>query len=224
MEIDELKKIWRVYDQKLERNWQLNLHLLRQTNLDKAKSKLRYLVMLHAFSLAICIPLCLLFLYFVFSHIEAFHFVLAGSILFFWTAFVAYSAIEQLRIIQHVDYSAPVIIIQKKLASLKLVMIKYLRLGIWIMPFYVAHILLWFELIFDLDMYQVADQRWWISQVIFSLIVIVPLTVWLYRKLSPKNVNKAWMKKLIGGSGGKQLNDAIACLEEIEKFEKMEQE
>ncbi|MEK6481119.1 hypothetical protein WJR50_26490 [Catalinimonas sp. 4WD22] len=220
MELDEIKSIWSAYDKKLEQSWKLNLSLLRRTNLDKVKSKLRNLVFLHAFTLAFSILQIILLMYFVAVHADELHFLAAGTTLLVWSFMIAYSAADQLSKINEMDYSAPVMEIQKKLISIKLSIIKYLRLSILIIPLYIAHILFWFELLFDVDMYLVANQQWWVGQIIFTLVVMVPLTIWLYKKLSPKNVNKSWMKKLISGSGGKQIGEAFTLLDEIQRFEK----
>ena len=41
MNLEEMKSLWAEYDKKLERNWQLNLQLLRGNKLDKAAGQLR---------------------------------------------------------------------------------------------------------------------------------------------------------------------------------------
>lgn len=220
MELEEIKNIWSAYDKKLEQSWKLNLSLLRRANLDKVKSKLRKMVILHAFTFTFSILQIILLMYFVVVHIAEPHLVAAGTILLVWSFMISYSAADQLNKINAMDYSAPVMEIQKKLIAIKLSIIKYLRLSTLIIPFYLAHILFWFELLLDVDMYQVANQQWWIGQIIFTLLVMLPLTLWLYKKLSSHNMDKSWMKKLISSSGGKQISEAFTLLDEIQKFEK----
>jgi len=220
MELTDLKNIWAQYDQKIERNWQLNMHLLRQTNFDKAKSQLSYVTGLNVVSLVISGSLMILYASFVYQNIQSIYFAAAGLILFCWTLLIAISAIEQLNIIHSIDYSAPVLEIQKRLQKLRLCIIRYLRLSILVLPLYMAHTLFWSKLLLDLDMVQVADNNWWLVQGAITLVVFVPLTIWLFRKLSPKYVHKRWMSKIISGSGGKQIIKAIDLLEEIRQFEK----
>jgi len=45
------------------------------------------------------------------------------------------------------------------------------------------------------------------------------LTTWCYPKMHPKNMNTPRMKKLISGSGGKQIVATIEYIEEMERFE-----
>ncbi|MDF9797714.1 signal transduction histidine kinase [Catalinimonas alkaloidigena] len=222
MEIDEIKQLWKAYDEKLEQQWQLNLSLLRKANLDKVKNRLTSLQWLNTMVLAVGISLCIVFGTFVKNHIYEIHFVAAGSILFFWSALIAYSAVMQLRMIIALDYTSSIISLQKKLGSLRLVILKYFKLSLLILPFYTAHTIFWFEVLFDIDIYQYGDQRWWISQFVISVVVFVPLTIWLFKKLSPSNINNSWVKKGIEGAGIKQINEALALMEEVEQFEKKE--
>ena len=44
------------------------------------------------------------------------------------------------------------------------------------------------------------------------------MTIWIYRNLSPKNVNKKWINWLLRGNGS-QINEAQKFMLEIEQFE-----
>lgn len=219
MEIDEIKSMWKNYDEKLERSWQLNLKLLRNSNLDKAKSKLRSILLLNVFTLGLSFLLQFGLLSFIWQHSESLHYVCAAAILICWLGLVSYSAIQQLKMILEMDYAAPVLQIQKRLLILRLAILKYFRLTVLIIPLYIAFMIVGFELIMGFDIYTFANPNWWWSQVILSIGVFFPLTLWLYKKLSPKHIDKVWVGKLIGGSGGKQIVDALELLQEIKTFE-----
>lgn len=218
MELDDLKKMWVAQEEKLNRNWNLNLELLRKINLDKAKSKLQSLVWINSITLASYIAFALFFINFSIQNWPVIHYVISGGILAIWSIGIAIGAIKQLESILQIDYAAPVLILQKKLEQLKTMVIKYFRLAIWILPFYMVFVILFNELLFNFDIVSHADKTWLTAQWIFSIILVAP-TVWMYKKLNPTNWDTSWMKTLLKGNGT-QITDAMDFIHEIETFEK----
>lgn len=52
MNMEELKHIWKEQEKKIDRNWKLNVEMLRNTNLDKAESKINSLTWITAITLS----------------------------------------------------------------------------------------------------------------------------------------------------------------------------
>jgi hypothetical protein len=87
-----------------------------------------------------------------------------------------------------------------------------------ILPFYFAYLLMFFDVVFGVDIYILGDTHWLISQAAFSLLLGV-LAVYLYRQLSPENINKPLSKWLMQGFGS-QAMEAAEELNQLEEFEK----
>ena len=74
------------------------------------------------------------------------------------------------------------------------------------------------EVLFGYDIIKLAKADWLIWQAGLS-IAFIPLAIWLHQKLSPKNIHKSWMNKVLKGNGS-QITEAIEFIKEIEEFEK----
>jgi len=218
MDLDDLKQAWQKQEKQLKNSWQLNLELLRTINLDKAKSRMDSLTRITAITLAFYLGSALLFAFFAVQNMGKLQFVLSGGLLAFWSGLIATGSMQQLGLIAQIDYSEPIPVLQKKLETLKLVILKYLRLGVWILPFFMVFVVVGFKALLGIDIITVGDTKWLIVQAIIS-IAFIPLTIWLYKKLSPENIDKKWMNTLLKGAGS-QISEALECIKKIEQFER----
>ena len=218
MELEKLKDIWKEQEKKIDRNWKLNLELLRTSNLDKVKSKMNNLTWITAITLVFYIVMAIFFAFFAFENIQTIHFAIAGFVLSGWSILIATGSMRQLSIIDKIDYTESVPVLQKKMESLKLIILKYIQLAQWILPLYLAFVIFWFKVLFDFDIIASTGKIWLILQLILSA-TFVPISVWLHRKLRPKNISKKWMNTLMEGAGN-QVYDAIEFIKRIEEFEK----
>lgn len=216
--LEDLKNTWAELDQKLDRNWKLNLELIRRTNLDKARKKIRSLIWVNALTLTFYLVATVLFVSFTIANLASIPLMVTGIVFGLWTLLICIAAVHEFELISKLDYSAPIPELQKKLSKIKLVIIRYLRLGVWIFPLYFGFIILFFKLLFGIDIVTHGDQNWIIGNLIFSVVVFVPLALWAHKKLSPVNAEKKWMNKLLRGNGS-QITDALVLLDEIEEFE-----
>jgi hypothetical protein len=219
MELEQLKQIWTKQEEKIDRNWQLNIEILRNTNLDKAKSKMNNLTWVTAITLSFYLLMALFFLIFTLKNSETLHFALSGGVLTIWSLLISTGAIKQLNLIQKIDYADPIPVLQKKLETLKLIILKYVRLAQWIIPLYLAFVVFWFKILFNFDIIANAGKNWLIVQVIISMLFI-PLSIWIYQKLHPKNISKKWINTIMKGAGS-QISDALDFIDHIERFEKI---
>lgn len=217
MEIEELKSIWKQQEKKIERNWQLNLKLLKSVNLDKAKSKMNSLTWITLITLCFYLMMGLFFLIFAFRNWGTPHFAISGLVLTVWSVIIATGSLKQLSSIQKINFALPVPELQRKMESLKLIILRYLQLAQWIIPFYLALVIFWLKVLFDFDIVNSAGEKWLFIQLILSL-TLIPLSLWFHRKLRPKNINKKWVNLLMKGAGG-QISEAIDYIQRINEFE-----
>lgn len=220
MDLSHLQQTWNRFEQKLDQNRQLNLHLLRKVNLEKTKSKLSSLIWQQELTIIFYLMAGSWFIYFSAAHWGNWTSVFSGGILAVWSFIGTASAIYQLQLILNLDYSKPVIQLQKKLMTLKTSIIKNLRLAGWILPFYMAFVVVGFQVLFGVDIIREMEPHVLVWNGIFSVSLIF-VSLWIHKKLSPINADKDWLNWLIQGSGS-QVNEALEFLKEINEFENEE--
>ena len=218
-ENQNIEQLWSEINEKMDRNWKINFELVRRMNLDKAKRSLKRLIWIESITLAFYALCALFFVTFAVRNWDVLHYAITGVLLAGWTILICIAAIHEIHLLTSIDYSDPIPSLQKKLTELKLTTIKYLRLAVWILPLNFAFIILFFHFIFGVDIVSIAGTTWLIGNLIFSVVVFVPLAIWGHRKLSPINANKPWMNALLRGNGS-QIDDAARFLHEIHAFEK----
>ena len=218
MELEQLKAVWSDYNQTLDKNLKLNRSILREMNLDKAKSKMRTLMILRSAEALLFLVIVIGLWNFIADHFFISAPTISAFVLNVFGTIGLAGSIGQIALIAMIDYAGPVTSIQKQLAKIKSHNIQILRLVILSIPFYMAYIFFGFEFFFAVDLYEVADQKWLIANFIFSFCLVWP-TLWLYKELGMKATTRKWIKKLIDDSGGKQITAAVEILNEVEKFE-----
>ena len=221
MELDKLQNMWQTLDQKLDRNWQLNLSLIRRANLDKAMRKMKGLTWVTSLSLAFYAIVASYFIHLTIQNWTSPF--LAGScgIVAGWSLFITYAAIRELKLILELDYSKPILEVQKQLVQVRLAILRYLRVLVWMLPFSFVFVVLFFKLLFGIDITAEAPLDWILWNIAICLVLFAPLSFWLYKKLNPKHAEEEWIYKFLKGSGS-QISDAISFLKEIDTFEGME--
>lgn len=216
MELDDLKNIWEKQEAKLDQVWKLNAQLLKEANLDKAKSSIDKLRRITALTLAFYLTMTFIFLSFAILNWGTWYFVLSGSTLAIWAGILSVGSIQQLDLISKIDYSQAVSVLQLQLSKLKLVILRYVRIAQWILPFNLAFIIFTFKVLLGFDIIKHADPTWLLIQIIFSM-CLLPLSYWFHRKLSPKNIDKKWVSSLLQGYGSR-VNEALEFISRVEQF------
>lgn len=119
MEPDELKNAWHLLGQRLERQEQIQLHLLRDRTLDKVRGSLRPLFWGQA--LQVILGLCVLLLGIACwkRNLDVPGLFATGVVLHVFGVVTVAMAGITMGLIATVDYAAPVIRIQKKFAQLR---------------------------------------------------------------------------------------------------------
>ena len=223
MDLQELKLIWNLYNEKLESSVKLNNLVLKKLILQNTKRKLNKAIIALAFeALAFVI-----FLFFIGNFAFAFYpspsLLISCAILGVFGITGLVGIIIQMGLISEIKYDLPVIEIQKKIERVKMQGILFLRIALMSIPFYMCYVILGFRLIWGVDIYEHGDKTWWWSQIILSVGVFLPLCIWLWKKISYKNIHVKWVRSLIAGTTYKQLTDAMENLKETEAFEMEDQ-
>ncbi|HKR77368.1 MAG TPA: hypothetical protein VJR95_11950 [Rhodanobacter sp.] len=221
MELDEMKFAWQVLGRQLERQNALNLQLLRQGRADRLRRHLRPLVWGQSLQIVLGIVLMLWGISFWSTHTDVWQAMACGIVM---QAFGTLALIFPARLLsmqQGIDYAAPVLEIQRRLAHMRA-----WRVKVEAPVFAVLGSVIWIPALMMLAQYE-ADRAgglvlwrhlrpgtvaWLVSSVIVSLGVVMLAYVAL-RKLG----HRRWLEDNFAGSA---IRKAEAALEEIGRFER----
>lgn len=119
MELDEMKQAWKALDRRLERQHELDLALFRDGKLDKARRRLRPLWWGQVIQIAAGVLLMLLFAPYWVEHLDSPHLAACGLLLHAYGLLMVLTAARNLYLQGRLDYTAPVLEIQQRVAALR---------------------------------------------------------------------------------------------------------
>lgn len=221
MENTELNNLFESYNHRLEesrvlnlQSWVLNFKSFEFMQSLKAKSKLRSLVNIKVIAVILGILWVLFLGYLLFYSFEMskIFFVISVSaiILFTLTAIVVY--IYHLVLLRKINNSENVLKTQENIARLQLSTINIVRILFLQSPFYCTF---WW----NVSMIVNSPLSFWLISFPIALLFALG-SLWLYKNISIKNINKRWFKILFNSPEWTSLVKAYDFLEEINSFKK----
>lgn len=219
MELDDLKTAWRELDRRLDSNHALNLRVLKEMKLDRMHSTLRRLAGLLVYELISGVVATLLVGSFLARHFREMKFAFPGVVLDAVALFTIVASIRQLAALGCIDYSAPVLALQHKLAGLRA---SRVRMTCWLL---LLSPLLWTPLaivvaqgLFGFDIYRGIGSAWIALNLALGLAVI-PLAIWIARRHAEQVSGSPLLNHVSDAIAGRSLAAARAHLEEIRRFQ-----
>jgi len=216
MELDEMKAAWLALDRRLAREEALTLITFREGRLDRLRAMLRPLVMARIAQIVLGALMALAFAPFWLEHLATPHFVVIGASLHLYALMMIIGGARDLFMIHRIDYAAPVVEIQLRLAELRAWLLKsapvFGAVGcfIWI-PF-----TLWaFEVLFGADLWANAPIVVWMF-VGWGVIALAVLLLALHVARHPGRTK--WAERFERGMIGSRLANAQRFLDEISAF------
>lgn len=217
MELDDLKSAWQSLNERMDRQAALNLQILKEARLDKTRRGLRPLAWGQAFGMGVGAILALASAAFWVDHRAVPHLLIPGLIMHaYGLAMILCGARIQL-LIGRIDYAAPVVEIQRRLAELRRF---YIQSGKWIgLPWFV----LWvpfmqvaFMGLFGADLYLNTQASWFfnINLAVGAVLWLLALALGWWASRRP-----ALAGKVDRAMAGRSLNRAQQELEAIAEFE-----
>lgn len=219
MELDDLKKSWKEQDQKLELTLNVNQEQVKKENLKKTKNVFGKFILFRFFEAAFNLAAMILSAFFILNNWPEIQFVISGFIFSVLVLSGFISSALKILTARSIDFSEPAAVTQKKLASLKTQILVYIRLGILSLPFFPIYIIIGFKALFDVDIWNLADSDYWTANFILC-ILFIPISIFVFQKISFKNLHIKWVRSFLESSGGKQFLQALEMLNEIEEFSK----
>jgi hypothetical protein len=216
-ELDDLKSAWQTLNRNLERQHALTLHQFREIKRARFRSGFRSLVIGQ-----ICQIICGLLLAgfaarFWFTHLGVVHAMIYGISLHAYGVMLIIFAGRDLELIHRLDYSAPVLELQKQIAALRQ---WHVRAALW---FGITGCLIWIPLILAIAYSAGADIWLRNSSVVGWLVVsgLVPAALLIGVVLWSRRPGKVKLARILEESSvGRTVNHAQALIDEIAQFER----
>lgn len=221
MELDEMKQAWVALDRRLARQQALDVRIIRERSMDRLRRGLRPLVWGQSVQIAFGIATMLWGIAFWSTHLEAVHHVVCGvAIQLFGILLIAFAG-RLLWLLQGIDYTAPVLDIQRRLVRLRA-----WRVRVEAPVFTVLGSIIWVPAVLMLvqpDFDQWGDDYWnhapsLAGHLVFSGLVSLALVLAAYL-LIRRAGHRRWMENHFAGGA---LCKTEAALAEIASFERDE--
>ena len=219
MDLQEMKDRWAEYDRKLEASLRLNTRVLREINLGRVDSALKRLSRLLVFELVQDLAAVVILGMFIASHIGEMRFLAPALLLDACAVAFAIKSIRQLVALHRLDYSAPVVAIQKQLEALRIERIRVTKWVFTLCPLlWIPLLIVALEGLLGVDAYLFLDGAWLAANVLFGLAVI-PLMLWAARHFAGRWQGSPLLQSLMDNLAGRSLVAATGFLSALSSFE-----
>ncbi len=227
MELDELKIMWQSNDAKLEKSLKLNEQNIELLQTQKVASKLAPLYRQRVVECMFHFIAIVLLLAFLLKNLGQFPYAISAIALLMFYTMTFINALKQINLIKNMDFNKDLATMQSSLVLLQAHVVNYAKLAILFMPTFLAYPTIISKVIKDFNLKAFADfdiiaksnGSWWTAQMV-AFIILVPLGIWFYNKITYKNMDKKWVKNFILKSSGKRVTKALEFLKELQTLKK----
>ena len=222
MELQELQAIWNAEHVKLNEKLRVNAHCLNEIQQQHVKSNLSAIywrriieTVFHGLFLSI-------FIFFLINNWKSLPYLLSTGFLIILYLILFVNSIRQILLIHHINFGNDIISIQSSLAKLQAHSINLIRLLFLFLPALLGLPMIVSKLIQDynltwlsfMDINNGFKGNWWNVQLIGTL-GWFPICLWLYLKVSTKNIHVPWVRNIIENAAGKKVANAVEYLNEL---------
>ncbi len=218
MELDDLKQAWQSLDRQLQQQKRINLALLTETRMRKAKASLRWLQACSIGQVAVGALVTVFCARFWIAHMHEPALLLSGLVLHAYGVAMVIAGVMEMLLLVRTDYAAQVVTIQRYLNLLRQWRIwtrRWLGLAQWILWVPVSLVMLEYLVGFDLWSHSPATVLGFLAVGATGLL----LTLWLMYR-SPRALRRRVGDYIDDNSTGALLRRAQASLDEIVAFER----
>ena len=218
MELDELRHAWQALDRQLQQQKRINIELLTESRMRKAKSGLRWLQAGAIAQIAIGVVVTVFCARFWSSHMHEPALLLSGIVLHAYGVAMIISGVMEVLLLARTDYAARIVAIQKYLALLRQWRVRTKRwfgLAQWLLWVPVSLMMLEYLLGFDLWSHSPATVLGCLAVGAVGLLLSLWLVYW-----SPRALRRRVGDYVDDNSAGALLKRTQALLDEIVAFER----
>jgi hypothetical protein len=147
------------------------------------------------------------------------HLAISGSIVGVFTLIALSGSIGQVVLLQQIDFSKPVVEIRKKIELVNAHGLLFVKLIFLSAPIWWSYAIVGINVFLGFDLYAFLEPDFVTRYLIINALLILPL-IWLFKKLTYKNLHIKWVRKTIGFLSGTKTRKAMEFLNDIEEFDK----
>jgi len=222
MDLDDLKQSWDEQDKKLDATLTLRSYRLHASTLGKAETAMKRLTWMLWIELLLNVGAALCTGSFLADHVTEPRFLLPAAVLHLFVIALLGSGIYQLVAISNLDFSAPVLAIQKRLEWLRYQRLRATMLVLLASPLlWIPMLIVAMKGLLGLDAYAILPTDWLIGNVVFGLAVI-PVAIWIARRFADRLGRFPLVQRLLRDLAGYNLNAAAGFLSKLARFEEEE--
>lgn len=222
MELEDLKRTWAEYDRKLDANIRMNARVLQSVVLGKAETSMNRLSRLLLIELLLSLGAAVLLGTFLSVGDAEARFLIPALMLGLGVVTLLTVCIHQIVAISRIDYGAPIVLIQRRLESLRIERIRTTKWTLLLAPIaWVPLLIVTLRALTGLDVYAAFGAAWIGANVFFGLLVIA-VGVWVGRRFGARMERSSVLQRLLRDIAGQNLNDATESLRSISQFEREE--
>jgi hypothetical protein len=219
MDLDELQRLWEEQNRKLDASLRLNTRILNRSVLRKAEAATRRLSWLLLFELPLDALLFVGLGSFIAQHVTDVRFLIPALALHLYVIVLASSSVRQVLALRGIDYSAPILEIQKRLGALQ---VERTRVTKWV---FLSAPLIWTPLLIvslkgllGVDPYTIFSGAWLAANLIFGVAVLA-LAAWISHRYADRMERSPFIQRLMRELAGHNLNAALGFVGSLERFE-----
>jgi hypothetical protein len=217
MELDDLKAAWRDLERRLDESEATSRALRRDIRIDRARSALRRLSWGQTFAAALWLAVAVFAGRFWAEHRATLHLLVGGLALHVYAVAGIISGIVQVSWIAGIDHAAPVVALQRRLATLRRVRIwSQLVLGLPMWMLWVVITMVGAKRLLDIDLYALAPG--WIHVSLLIGAVGIALSLWLPRRLAHSPRGSRFVQRMLDDLAGRSLVRVTRELDELGRF------
>ena len=225
MTLDQLKTEWAARDRLLQVSIRLHGRLLRESFVDKHRTRMERLAAGGNFELLFALPFLAFFGWFIARHIAQPEFLLPAVALQAWTLVFAVLGIQQRQKLQNLDYGQPVIELQRSVERLKIARLATFKWAfltgqlLWWVPF----VLVLFKGLFGVNLYTVSTfmPRFIACNILFG-VAAIPCAIWASRRIGDRCGGSERFRKFTDGIAGRDIAAAREFLDRLARLERGE--
>lgn len=222
MELDELRATWTAYDRRLDESLRLNTMLLQRMMLDRTESALKRLSLGVIVELGASILAVLWLGAFLRDHLGEPHFFLPALLLHLGLIVDIGALVYQIVAVAEIDYSAPIVEIQKRLATLRVIRVRVTKWTLLLIPLaWTPALIVLLKGLLGVDAYALFRPSWFIANLLFGLVVLVA-GLWIARRYAERLARFPLMQRVMRDIAGANLIAAETSLRSLQAFEQGE--
>ncbi len=222
MELDDLRQRWVAQDRRLDEVLRLNRRLMLTADLDKTKSAMQRLRAVIGLGIAIDVLILVALGSFIGDHLSEPRFVIPALALHLAALGTLISGVVQWMRAAAINYDAPVIEIQRRFESLRVLRIRTTQAELLLAG------VLWTPLLIvgmrwglNLDAYALLGTKYLLANLVFGVVLALGV-VWACRRFEARLKRSSLVRSLARDIAGKSLTAAMDQLERLAAFEREE--